>query len=175
MNILTEIYRNPGVNIKGRTLYRTAVKGVILRGRTLLMVHSPKVGNYDFPGGGLHPGEAPAQGLCREILEECGMSVANIGSEIGVVIEYDFPIETDYDVFKMTSHYYHCEVQDGFVPQKLEDYEQELGFTPVWVDVDHALQRNRAALQSDNPPKWLKKDVFVLEYIQRNILLIPNP
>ena len=175
MNILTEIYRNPGVNIKGRTLYRTAVKGVILRGRMLLMVHSPKVGNYDFPGGGLHLGETSAQGLCREILEECGMSIANIGSEIGVVIEYDLPIETDYDVFKMTSHYYQCEVQNGLVPQKLDAYEQELGFTPVWVDVDHALQRNRSALQSDDPPKWLKKDVFVLEYIRRNILLIPEP
>ena len=174
MNILTEIYRNPGVNISGSTLYRTAVKGVILRGRTLLMVHSPKVGNYDFPGGGLHPGETPARGLCREILEECGMSVAHIGPEIGVVIEYDFPMETDYDVFKMTSHYYHCEVQDGLVPQKLDEYEQELGFTPVWIDIDHAIQRNTTFLHADNAPKWLKKETFVLQYILHNILLTPE-
>ena len=175
MNILTEIHRSPGVNIQGRTIYRTAVKGVVLRGRTLLMVYSSKIDDYDFPGGGLHEGETHAQGLCREILEECGMSVSHIGSEIGVLVEYDFPIEPDYEVFKMTSHYYQCEVQNGLVPQKLEDYEQELGFTPVWVDVDHALQRNRSALQSDNPPNWLKKDVFMLEYIRRNILLIPEP
>ena len=175
MNILTEIHRSPGVNIQGRTIYRTAVKGVVLRGRTLLMVYSSKIDDYDFPGGGLHEGETHAQGLCREILEECGMSVSHIGSEIGALVEYDFPIESDYEVFKMTSHYYQCEVQNGLVPQKLEAYEQELGFTPVWVDVDHALQRNRAALQSDNPPNWLKKDVFVLEYIRRNILLIPEP
>ena len=174
MNILTEIHRSPGVNIQGRTIYRTAVKGVVLRGRTLLMVYSSKIDDYDFPGGGLHEGETHAQGLCREILEECGMSVSHIGSEIGALVEYDFPIESDYEVFKMTSHYYQCEVQNGLVPQKLEAYEQELGFTPVWVDVDHALQCNRAALQSDNPPKWLKKDVFVLEYIRRNILLIPE-
>ena len=175
MNILTEIHRSPGVNIQGRTIYRTAVKGVVLRGRTLLMVYSSKIDDYDFPGGGLHEGETHAQGLCREILEECGMSVSHIGSEIGALVEYDFPIESDYEVFKMTSHYYQCEVQNGLVPQKLEAYEQELGFTPVWVDVDHALQRNRAALQSVNPPNWLKKDVFVLEYIRRNILLIPEP
>ena len=103
------------------------------------------------------------------------MSVAHIGSEIGVLIEYDIPIEPDYEVFKMRSYYYQCEVRNGLVPQKLEDYEQELGFSPVWIDVDHALQRNRAILQSDNAPKWLKKDVFVLEYIRRNILLMPEP
>jgi 8-oxo-dGTP pyrophosphatase MutT (NUDIX family) len=175
MNILTEIHRNPGVNIQGRTIYRTAVKGVVLRGRTLLMVYSSKIDDYDFPGGGLHEGETHAQGLCREILEECGMSVSHIGLEIGALVEYDFPIEPDYEVFKMTSHYYQCEVQNGLVPQKLEDYEQELGFTPVWVDVDHALQRNRSALQSDNPPNWLNKDVVMLEYIRRNILLLPEP
>ncbi|HEX5943106.1 MAG TPA: NUDIX domain-containing protein [Anaerolineales bacterium] len=175
MKILTEIHRSPGVNIQGKTVYRTAVKGVILRGRTLLMVYSSKVDDYDFPGGGLHEGETHSQGLYREILEGCGMSVAYVGPEVGVVVEYDVPIEPGYDVFKMTSHYYQCEVQDGLVQQKLEDYEQELGFTPVWVDLDHALQRNRTVLHSDNAPKWLKKEVFVLEYIRRSILLTLEP
>jgi 8-oxo-dGTP pyrophosphatase MutT (NUDIX family) len=170
MNILAEIHRSPGVNLNGRMVYRTAVKGVVLRGRTLLMVNSTKVGDYDFPGGGLHEGETHADGLRREILEECGMTVAHIGSEIGIVIEHDFPIEPGYDVFKMTSHYYHCDVRDGFVPQKLEDYEQELGCTPVWVDIDRAIQVNKSFLQSDKAPKWLKKNVFVLEYVKQNIL-----
>jgi 8-oxo-dGTP pyrophosphatase MutT (NUDIX family) len=173
MNILTEIYRSPGVNINGRAVYRTAVKGVVLRGRTLLMIHSPKVGDYDFPGGGLHKGETHAQGLYREIREECGMIIAQIGSEIGAVIEYDFPIEQGYDVFKMTSHYYRCEVEDSFVPQQLEDYERELGFTPVWIDIDDAIQCNKSFLHSGNAPKWLKKEIFALEYIRHNIL--PNP
>ena len=173
MNILAEIHRSDGVNLKGRTIYRTAVKGVVLRGRTLLMVHSTKVGDYDFPGGGLHDGETDAQALYREIQEECGMTVAQIGTEIGVVIEYDFPMEPDYDVFKMTSHYYHCEVQEELVPQKLEDYERELGFTPVWTDIDHALQCNNALLRSDHAPKWLRKNIFVLDYIRQNLLSSP--
>lgn len=172
MNIIAEIHRSPGVNVMGKTVYRTAVKGVILRGSTLLMVHSSKVGIYDFPGGGLQEGETHAQGLYREIREECGLSVAHMGQEIGAVIEYDFPIEAEYDVFKMTSHYYHCEVQDGFVPQQLEDYERELGYTPAWIDIDHALRFNRALLQSDEAPKWLKKEISVLDYIRHNIL--PN-
>jgi hypothetical protein len=58
------------------------------------------------------------------------------------------------------------------VPQKLEDYEQELGCTPVWVDVEHALRVNKSILQSDKAPKWVQKNVFVLEYVRHNIL--PN-
>lgn len=146
------------------------MKGVILRGNKLLLNHSSNIGHYDFPGGGLHQGETHIQGLYREILEECGMSVAHMGPEIGAVIEYDFPLESDYEVFKMTSHYYHCEVQEEVVPQKLEDYEQEFGLTPVWIDVEHAIQANKRFLQAGTAPKWLKKETFVLEYIQQNLL-----
>jgi hypothetical protein len=102
------------------------------------------------------------------------MLLASIGPEMGAVIEYDFPMEPGYDVFKMTSHYYHCEVQDGFMPQKLEDYEQELGLTPVWVDIDQAIQCNKILLQSGKAPKWLKKEIFVLEYIQQTLLSTPD-
>ncbi|HEX5807599.1 MAG TPA: NUDIX domain-containing protein, partial [Anaerolineales bacterium] len=123
---------------------------------------------------GLQEGESHAQGLYREIREECGLSVANMGHEIGAVIEYDFPIEADYDAFKMTSHYYHCEVLDGFVPQQLEDYELELGYTPAWIDIDDALRCDRALLHSDNAPKWLKKEIAVLKYIRHNILQMPD-
>jgi 8-oxo-dGTP diphosphatase len=174
MNILAEIHRSPGVNVDGKTVYRTAVKGVILRGRTLLMVYSPKMAEYDFPGGGLHEGETHAEGLYREIQEECGMLLAYMGTEMGTVIEYDFPMEPSYDVFKMTSHYYHCEVQDVSVPQKLEDYEQALGLTPVWVDIGQAIECNKTLLQSGNAPKWLKKETFVLEYIQQTLLTAPD-
>ncbi len=170
MHVLTEIYRNSGVNIKGRTIYRTAVRGVILRGREILMIHSSKVGDYKFPGGGVEQGETHAQALCREIEEECGMSLAWMGSEIGVVIEYNIPAEKDYDAFKMTSHYYHCEVRGGFGAQKLDDYEQKLGFKPVWIDIEQVIQANKALLHSDKFPEWLKREIFVLDYIKQNVL-----
>jgi 8-oxo-dGTP pyrophosphatase MutT (NUDIX family) len=174
MKILAEIHRSSGVHLTGKTVYRTAVKGVILRGRTLLMVYSPKMEEYDFPGGGLHEGETHAEGLYREIQEECGMLLASMGAEMGAVIEYDFPMEPGYDVFKMTSHYYYCEVQEGFVPQKLEDYERELGLIPIWVDVDRAIQSNNILLHSGNAPKWLKKETFILEYIRQTLLAEPG-
>ena len=140
MKILTEIHRSAGVNVKGKTIYRTAVRGVIARGRNLLMIHSSNVGDYKFPGGGVTEGETHAQALSREIQEECGTSLVRIGSEIGAVIEYDFAVESEFDTFKMTSHYYQCQVQDGFGIQKLDDYEHELGFKPVWIEIDKAIQ-----------------------------------
>jgi 8-oxo-dGTP pyrophosphatase MutT (NUDIX family) len=170
MPILTDIHRSTGINIHGKTIYRTAVRGVVLRGRNLLMVHSANVGDYKFPGGGVAEGETHAQALSREVLEECGMSVVRIGPEIGAIVEYDLPVEPDYDVFKMTSHYYDCEVDDDFGVQTLDDYEQDLGFKPVWIDIDDAIQSNRALLYSDNMPEWLRREIFMLEYIQENLL-----
>ncbi|MBV5347761.1 hypothetical protein JZU46_06070, partial [bacterium] len=48
MKILTEIHRNKGINIHGKTVHRTAVRAVIRRGRELLMVYSSAVGDYKF-------------------------------------------------------------------------------------------------------------------------------
>ncbi len=171
MNILTEIHRRPGINIKGRTIYRTAVRGVILRGRDLLMIHSARGGDYKFPGGGVKEGETHRQALCREVQEECGMSITQIGPELGAVIEYNFPIEKDYAVFKMTSHYYRCDAEGEFEAQELDDYERELGFEPVWIDIDEAIRLNQALLRVDD---WVKREIFVLEYIRQNLLLTPG-
>lgn len=145
-----------------------------MRGRNLLMIYSSNVGDYKFPGGGVDEGESHAQALCREIQEECGITVAHIGTEIGAVIEYDIPVEKDFDIFKMTSHYYRCDVQGGFGIQKLDDYEQDLGFKPIWIDIDDAIQQNQALLESDMSPDWLRREIFVLEYIHQELLSTPN-
>ena len=170
MIILTEIHRAEGINIHGSTFHRTAVRAVILRGRDLLMVFSSNVGDYKFPGGGLDAGESHQQALARELLEECGASLLRVGSELGVIIEYNFAQEKDFDVFKMTSHYYLCQVRDGFGGQKLDGYEKDLGFQPVWINIDDAILTNRSLLNFDKFPEWLKREIFILEYIKRNLI-----
>ena len=169
MNLLTEIDRSPGINRQGKTIHRTAVRGVVLRDRKLLMIHSSNVGDYKFPGGGAEVDESHTQTLTREIQEECGMSVRHIGLEIGAIIEYNIPVEQGYEVFKMTSHYYRCDVEDKVGKQTLDRYEQELGFKPVWIAIDNAIQFNRALLDSDKSPEWLRREIFILEYIQQNL------
>ena len=170
MNILTEIHRQEGVDTQGKTVHRTAIRGVILRGRELLMVYSSTVGDYKFPGGGLRDSETHEQALARELEEECGMLLGRFGREIGAVIEYNFPQELDYDVFKMTSHFYECEADEGSGAQDLDEYEERLGFLPVWIDIEQAIRLNRALLDSPQAPQWLQREIFVLEHILRHLI-----
>ena len=168
MKVLTEIQRCEGIDIRGKTLQRTAVRAVVLRGRELLMVYSANVGDYKFPGGGVDVGETHAQALARELLEECGASLLSVDDEIGAIVEYNLPMEKDFDVFKMTSYYYQCKVKDGFGSQKLDGYEAELGFQPMWIDIDKAIEANKSL--STPSIEWLRREIFALEYLKQNVL-----
>lgn len=145
------------------------MRAVILRGLKLLMVYSANVGDYKFPGGGVDAGESHEQALARELLEECGASLLSMDGELGAVIEYNFAEEKNFDVFKMTSHYYFCQTGGDFGAQNLDDYEKDLGFKPVWINIDEAILANRLLLDSDKFPQWLKREVFVLETIRQNL------
>jgi 8-oxo-dGTP pyrophosphatase MutT (NUDIX family) len=165
MKILAEIHRANGIDTTGKTVHRTAVRAVVLRGHDLLMVHSANVGDYKFPGGGVEEGESHEQALARELQEECGASLVSMDGELGAVVEYNHAKEAEYDVFKMTSYYYFCRVDENFGLQSLDDYERDLGFKPMWVALDFALSANRALIASPTPPEWLRREIFVLEHI----------
>ena len=169
MQILTEIHRAEGINTHGKTVHRTAVRAVILRGPELLMVYSSNVGDYKFPGGGVDIGETHQQALARELLEECGASLLSVDGELGAIIEYNFAKEKEYDVFKMTSYYYFCQIREEFGSQKLDGYEKELGFQPLWINIDKAILLNRSLLETDEIPYWLRREIFMLEYLKRSI------
>jgi 8-oxo-dGTP pyrophosphatase MutT (NUDIX family) len=169
VKVLAEIHRHPEVNTQGKTIYRTAVRAVISRGRDLLMVYSANVGDYKFPGGGVNEGESHEQALRREVREECGASLLEVGECLGAVIEYDIASETDFDVFKMTSHYYFCRAGDEFGTQNLDGYERDLGFEPIWIDIDKAILTNHTLLSLDNSPEWLRREIFVLEHIRQTM------
>lgn len=169
MQLLTTIHRADGIKTHGKAIERTAVRAVIWREGQLLMVYSAKVGDYKFPGGGVNAGETHAQALQREVQEECGAALQSMDDELGAIVEYNRPIEAEFDVFKMTSYYYFCTLtSQSFGAQKLDSYESDLGFVPVWVDVDTALQQNTRLLTTSSPPEWLRREIFVLTHLKRN-------
>lgn len=170
MPILTEIFRDRNTDIHGKTIHRVAVRAVVLRDNYLLMVYSPVNGDYKFPGGGVEKNEKLANALQREVLEECGTRITQINHEIGSIIEYAIEKELDFDTFKMTSHYFLCEANDFVTSQALDDYEAKLGFQPVWVEVDSAIQTNNSRLEQPEPPRWTVRDTFMLKYIKANLL-----
>lgn len=172
MRLLKEIYIKNDINLLGKMIYREAVRGVIKHENKLLMVYSSKDGDYKFPGGGVNAGETYEEALAREIREECGAMVTKICSEFGKTIEYDVPIEKEYDVFKMISYYYICEVDSVLEEQLLEEYEKNLGFEPVWIDIDSAIEANKKIIgtKTYDAPRWTRRELFVLELLKKEFI-----
>ena len=70
-------------------------------------------------------------------------------------------------IFKMISYYYVAEVSDEKTEQKLDAYEAELGFTPVWVDLSEALRNNEEIIELNdkNKPNWIGRETYVLKEV----------
>ena len=168
MRLIKEIYREKDINLLGKQIYREAVRGIIKRGNKLLMIYSSKQGDYKFPGGGVNRGETYQEALIREVREECGARVTSICSDFGEIIEYAIPIEREFDVFKMTSYYFICEVDPILEEQRLDEYEKKLGFIPVWIDIDIAIKANIELInnKATDAPKWTQREVIVLKLIK---------
>ncbi len=166
MKLLTTIYRHEQINTKGKTFFREAVRGIIFREDKLLMIYSPVNGDYKFPGGGIEAGEPHLKTLQRELLEEAGATLTQVTGELGKTLEYANAFDEDFDTYKQVSYYYFCEIDGKMGALNLEDYEEELGFQPVWVDVEKALEANKRILTETSPiPRWTRREAFILSLL----------
>lgn len=148
----------PGLPENAAVFKRTAARAVILRDGLLLMIHTNR-GNYKFPGGGLEPGEDLESALRREVLEETGRALLDT-PEYAAVFHERRPGRTA-DILEMDSHYFLCRAGEAQLPLKLDDYEVEEQFAPVWITPSEALEVNRSLDLEANP--WLQREVMVLE------------
>jgi 8-oxo-dGTP pyrophosphatase MutT (NUDIX family) len=82
--------------------------------------------------------------------------------------DYKFPVGGVH-ARETHEHALHREVQEGFGIQKLDGYEQELGFVPIWVDIDKAIQVNQQLRDALAPPEWLRREIYMLEYLKKNL------
>lgn len=159
---------DPGIKPSEPRLERRAVRALVHRQGELLMILSTRRGDYKFPGGGVEPGETDVDALARELAEECGARLTTVGAILGDTLEYRAPRKVGDRVLRMLSRYYQCHIADGFGPQSLDDYEQQLGFLPVWVTPEKALATNLAMVREcdqdcgDLPP-WTAREILVLQ------------
>lgn len=153
-------------DLSGSVYKRTAARGVILREGKLLMIHTDR-GDYKFPGGGVEPGESLEAALRRELLEETGREL--LGEPECVAVAHERRRGMTADILEMDSHYFLCRVGESAAPLKLEGYEAEEDFTPVWVSPGKALAANRALDLEAQP--WLEREVLVLEALMENGLV----
>ena len=158
----------PESAIGTRIIRRTAVRAVIERDGRLLLVRNNR-GDMKFPGGGLEEGESHEETLRREVSEETGHILSRVGRKLGTVTERYPDIRDPESVFEMISHYYQCVIDSDKGPQRLDDYEAEMGFEPVWLPFTAAIETNRALLeaQPENMNRWVTRETAVLEFLAR--------
>ena len=155
-----------------KIFYRVAMRAIILQSDKILMVKS-NTGDYKFPGGGVEKGETPEETLRREVQEETGYILNEVKEKFGVLIERDRRRRMGCTIFEMTSHYYLCSVIEERGEQHLDKYEEELGFTPIWISLDEVIRENENILnQREKINPWVKRETFVLkkikEYLNEN-------
>ncbi|NOQ22353.1 MAG: NUDIX domain-containing protein [Candidatus Aegiribacteria sp.] len=150
-------------------IHRKAVRAIIQRQDKILLVHSTNVGDYKFPGGGVEKQEDDSEALRREIQEECGLILSEIKEKVIRITEMSQSKESGTTLFKMISEYYVCTVKAERVRQKLDKYEEELGFRPVWIDLEKAIEQNKQMLISSkvNTPSWLERELWVMEVMNK--------
>jgi len=163
---MLEIFCKKNLKLDGKIYYREAVRAVIIKDEKILLIYSEKNGDYKLPGGGVEEGETYEEALIREVEEEAGFRVS-VKDEILKVMEYDEGQFDDCDVFQMLSIYYKCEILEE-KKQNLDTYEMEMGFIPVWINIDEAIEQNKKILEKQDCPRWTKRETKVLEYIKNN-------
>lgn len=141
---------------------RTASRAIIRRGNEYLLVFS-KYGDYKFPGGGVEDGESLEQAVIREVAEETGYVVIPQSIRyFGEAFERRNGIFGD--IMEMRSHYFLCEVSDGIIDRKLDDYEEEYDYRVVWLSLEKAIERNKSGVDLEKCP-WVTRELAVMEVV----------
>jgi len=125
-----------------RELYgRTSVRGVVIKDNKMLLISTNR-GDYVIPGGGIEEGETAVEAITREVLEETGYEVTQVKEYLGQIL---FRKSDMYDAakqYQILSLFYLCEVKDTQGEIMLSPSEIALGYKPVWVDFDIAIEHN---------------------------------
>lgn len=145
---------------------RIAIRAVILKDNKILMVKNNK-GDCKFPGGGLEDGENYKDTLKREVKEETGYKVIKVKEYIGTIIERNQDEYKKEQVFEMESKYYICEVDDNKEEQKLDAYELELNFKPLWLKLSEAITINQQILNEIDKNPWVYRETIALKELEK--------
>ena len=150
-----------------KTITRNAVRAIVCHEGKYLMIHNRR-GDYKFPGGGMEETENALEALRREVREETGYAITPHGV-IGEATERRDDLFEDDARFVMKSKYYLGTLASKKHPQQLDDYEKELRFTPVFIDLESAIEKTRDVLANGRPINhWVKRELQVMETIKRN-------
>ena len=148
-----------------KVFQRKAVRAIIINEDKILLIKTNK-GDFKFPGGGIKEKEDFTESLLRELTEETGYIDYKVIEKTGVVIENLVDQYEPSAYFQMISHYYSCDLMSNrTIEQKLDTYELELEFTPVWISIDQAISKNEEAMIKQNHNPWIERENTVLKLL----------
>ncbi|MFT3690036.1 NUDIX hydrolase [Paenirhodobacter sp.] len=113
---------------------RPGAYAVLLRDGAVLLTHQAEpVPEFQLPGGGIDPGEGPAQALHREVFEETGWSIAT-PRRVGAYKRFTYMPEYDLWAEKL------CHI---YVARPVLRYgpPSEPGHTAIWAEPEAAAER----------------------------------
>ena len=156
------------IKYRNKMNFRPTVRGLAFRAGLMLMIQTNR-GDYKVPGGGVRQGEKQESALKREVLEETGYTCTGIQVKIGEVKEIKTDIFDHASDFCMHSFYYIIDVCDQPGRQKLDRYENDLGFEPCWISVGDAIAANSALYETRKDIGWLEREIEILKAIKKVI------
>ncbi len=152
--------------LSDRVFVRPSARAIIIKGERVAMVYSKKYDYYKFPGGGIESGEDRLTALMREVREEAGLLVlADTVKEYGYVHRVERYDSDGIDRFIQDNYYYLCDVDDTPAAQSLDGYEEEEGFTLVFVDPREAIATNRTHPHGPKSQNMLEREARVLQML----------
>ena len=136
--------------VAGQTYRRRAgVYAVLFDGASVLLTHQREPSpEYQLPGGGIDPGEAPIAALHREVMEETGWHISS-PRWIGTYRRFTFMPEYNLYAEKICSIFLARPIQRLGPPT-------EAGHTAVWASPKAAMQ----ILANDGDRDMLIKALF---------------
>ena len=146
------------------TYVRDSARSIIIRDGKAAMIHSMKYGYYKFPGGGIEPGETPAEAMIRETREEAGLVVIpQTVKEFGLVHRVQKSTSDPTQIFQQDNYYFLCDAEDETVSQELDDYESEEVFVLEFVDPHVAIEKNLSLIQSPYSRLMFAREAKILQ------------
>lgn len=158
------VYDDRNYDLNWHRHVRHAVRSIILRGSTVALVKSTAKGFYQFPGGGIQPGETHEQALIRETREESGLVILPESIRpLGLTREVRASQYAAETIFDQTSYFYFAQAQEDTQAQVLEGYEQDLGYVLEWADIETAIRVNlELAPRYDRKSKFVRREAEIL-------------
>lgn len=164
---------HPEVNLEQQSSFeRIATRAIVLKEDKILLLYTARYDDYTLPGGGVDVGEDLVSGFKRELLEETGAkNIRNI-KEFGLYEEYRPWYKNDFDIMKMQSYCFSCEIDEQLGETNFEDYEIKNGMHVVWLPIVDAIKHNeRIIAESSKKGMSVERELFLLKLIQNELIL----